>query len=78
VQQTTAWIRDLDARFATPTWSFVKRWRYSQPRNTIEFDQVNTPNSHLVICGDATARGRVPDAWDSGVKAAKLSLAQVS
>ncbi len=70
--QTAHWIAEiLGPDFASPQWSAVTRWRHSQPRNTIDFEVVNPPGARVLICGDGTARGRAPDAYDSGLKAAQ-------
>lgn len=73
--QTARWIAEiLGQDFASPQWSAVTRWRHSQPRNTIDFGAVNPPGARVLVCGDGTARGRVPDAYDSGLKAAAQIL----
>ncbi|HEX8834059.1 MAG TPA: FAD-dependent oxidoreductase [Abditibacteriaceae bacterium] len=75
VNQTCVWISELLGEgFAVPQWSSVKRWRYSQPQSTTEFHTVNLPGSRIVICGDATSAGRVPDAYASGLRAADFIL----
>jgi predicted NAD/FAD-dependent oxidoreductase len=77
-RRTTGWIADiLGDDFRETLQHEVYRWRYSQPRNTIDFDAVNTPGTRVLVCGDATARGRVPDAYDSGLQAAARTLQDV-
>jgi predicted NAD/FAD-dependent oxidoreductase len=67
------WIAPLLGKdFRTPHWSSIKRWRYSQPQKTLDFASVNSSGSRVIICGDATTRGRVPDAFDSGLLAAAM------
>jgi predicted NAD/FAD-dependent oxidoreductase len=74
-QRTTQWIMEiLGSDFSDSLQHEVYRWRYSQPRNTIDFEAVNPPGTRVLICGDATARGRVTDAYDSGLKAAARIL----
>ena len=70
VRQTANWIHEIDARFVSPTWSFIKRWRYSQPRNTIGFEDANAPEDRVLVCGDGLSQARVPDAYESGKLAA--------
>jgi predicted NAD/FAD-dependent oxidoreductase len=77
-RRTTGWIADiLGDDFRETLQHEVYRWRYSQPRNTIDFDAVNPPGTRVLVCGDATARGRVPDAYDSGLQAAARTLQDV-
>jgi predicted NAD/FAD-dependent oxidoreductase len=78
-QRTTEWIAEiLGSEFNDALQHEVYRWRHSQPRNTIDFEAVNPPGTRLLICGDATARGRVTDAYDSGLKAAARILQDVA
>lgn len=78
-EQATRWIAViLGSDFQAALQHEVYRWRYSQPRNTIDFDAVNPPGARVLVCGDATARGRVPDAYDSGLKAAARVLQDVA
>lgn len=74
-RQTSDWIAEiLGADFSSAQWSAITRWPHSQPRNTIDFEAVNPPDAPVLVCGDGTARGRVPDAYDSGLKAATRIL----
>lgn len=78
-QRTTEWIAAiLGSDFRSALQNEVYRWRYSQPRNTIDFETMNPPGTRVLICGDATARGRVTDAYDSGLKAAARILQDVA
>ncbi len=60
--------------FATPVATAVKRWKYSQPTATADFDNVNPPGSRLIVAGDGLAAGRVEEAYESGLRAARLLL----
>ena len=72
VHETVNWISGICGdRLHSVLWSNVKRWRYSLPLNTISFEAANPSETRVLICGDATARGRVPDAYESGLKAAQ-------
>jgi predicted NAD/FAD-dependent oxidoreductase len=78
-QRTTEWIVELlGSEWNHAVQHEVYRWRYSQPRNTIDFQVVNPPGTRVLVCGDATARGRVTDAYDSGLKAAARILQDVA
>lgn len=72
VRQTVSWLQQIDGRLGEPCESFVKRWRYSQPKNPISFESVNAPEDRVLVCGDGVSKGRVTAAWDSGVEAARL------
>ena len=74
VRQTERWIHEIDARFTTSSWNFVKRWRFSQPKNPIAFEDANTIEDRVLVCGDGLSKARVVDAWDSGEMAAKWIL----
>ena len=74
VRQTEDWIHEIDARFLTSSWNFVKRWRYSQPKNSIAFEDANTMEDRVLVCGDGLSKARVVDAFDSGQTAARLIL----
>ena len=71
VRQTAAWIDEIDARFVSPAWSLVKRWRYSQPRNPIRFEDANSVEDRVLVCGDGLSQARVPDAFESGQTVAR-------
>ncbi len=74
VRQTENWIHEIDARFTTSNWNFVKRWRYSQPKNPITFEDANTVEDRVLVCGDGLSKARVVDAWESGETAARWLL----
>jgi predicted NAD/FAD-dependent oxidoreductase len=77
-RRATEWIAEIlgDGFHVALQWK-VTRWRHSQPRNTIDFDAVNPAATRVLVCGDATARGRVHEAYDSGLKAAARILQRV-
>lgn len=77
VRQTENWIREIDARFTTSSWNFVKRWRYSQPQNPIEFHDANSREDRVLVCGDGLSKARVVDAYESGQSAANWLLKQM-
>lgn len=54
----------------------VKRWKYSQPDSVALFETVNESHSRLIVAGDGVVAGRTENAYDSGLKAAGLLLAQ--
>lgn len=55
-----------------PAVADVKRWRYSQPEMTANFDAVNAPGSRLLIAGDGVSGARIEFAYMSGIKAANM------
>ena len=59
-----------------PVAAAVKRWRYSQPEGLAYFDSVNRPGSTLLIAGDGLVGGRTEQAFESGVRVAKLLIAR--
>jgi predicted NAD/FAD-dependent oxidoreductase len=65
-----------------PLWAQVKRWRYSQPRGTVGFVEVNPPDSpsSILVCGDALqpGNGRIQQAYASGLEAAEAALQRLS
>jgi renalase len=68
---------DYVARLYGPDWTQpevaeVKRWKYSQPDSVALFDTVNDSASKLVIAGDGVLAGRVENAFDTGLMAARL------
>ena len=68
---TVGWIVELlGERYLHPSWHQTRHWRYAQPLNPASFETVNPPGTRLLICGDGIARGRVPDAYASGLQAA--------
>ena len=76
VDATLCWVAEVCGQSnAHPTWSRIHRWPHAQPLHTISFDAANQGSSNIVICGDAVARARVPDAYASGLKAARKLLA---
>ena len=76
VRRTVAWLQQIDRRFIAPTQSFVKRWKFSQPKNPIRFKDANAPQDRVLVCGDGLSKGRVTAAFDSGIEAARFLLAQ--
>jgi renalase len=74
IYQTQNWLRELLPQLPPVTGASVQRWLYSLPKNPVAFDDVNPPGARVFVCGDGTARGRVPDAYDSGLKAAQRIL----
>ena len=58
----------------SPTFSQVKRWRYSQPIGMVAFSAVNPASSRIVVAGDALRpdNGRIHQAYESGLEAAAL------
>ena len=71
---TLGFIAPILGELGAPIWSNVKRWRYSQPRETVSFEEANPAGSSVIVCGDALAKGRAPDAYDSGLEAAQRVL----
>ena len=70
--RTCEWIRALLGKnFRVPLWSSVQRWKYAQPLSHVSFEEINSRDSRLIICGDATGAARVPDAYQSGLWAAQ-------
>lgn len=57
-----------------PEAAAVHRWRFSQPEMTASFENVNRPQSKLIVAGDGVVGGRTEYAYDSGMKAAQLLL----
>lgn len=64
------WLYGQDWR--QPEVAEVKRWKYSQPDSVALFDTVNDSGSKLVIAGDGVLAGRVENAFDTGLMAARL------
>lgn len=62
--------------FQKPEVAEVRRWRHSQPETYAMFDTVNQQNSRLLIASDGVLGARVEFAYESGIRAAKLLLAQ--
>lgn len=63
--------------FEKPVVSQVVRWKFSQPENVTMFDSVNPKGSKVLIAGDGLLGGRTEYAYATGVKAAKMLLAEV-
>lgn len=57
--------------FRKPEVGDVKRWKYSQPEQISLFENVNQPNSSLLLIGDGVAGGRVEFAFETGHQAAE-------
>lgn len=68
--------RVLGPGYRDPVVQRVVRWRQSQPDSVSGFDSVNPPGSRLVIAGDGLEGGRIEHAFDSGLKAARMLLAE--
>lgn len=66
--------------YEEPVWAQVKRWKYSQPRGTIRFEEVNAAEheSPIIVCGDALRpeNGRIHQAYASGLEAAEAIKAR--
>ncbi len=66
--------------YEQPTWAQVKRWKYSQPRGTVRFEEVNAAEyeSPIIVCGDALRpeNGRIHQAYASGLEAAETIRAR--
>lgn len=72
-------VIDYLGRLYGPGWdapviSDVKRWKYSQPEGIAAFDSVNRPGSTLMIASDGLLGGRTEQAFESGVRAARLLM----
>ncbi len=63
--------------YTAPLWSQVKRWKFAQPHGMVRFEEVNFSGmaSSVLVCGDALRPegGRVHQAYESGLEAAKLA-----
>jgi renalase len=57
--------------------AMVKKWKYSQPENLARFEAVNQPGSKLMVAGDGLLGGRIEDAFECGVRVARLILGKV-
>ncbi|CAN5421097.1 FAD-dependent oxidoreductase [soil metagenome] len=67
--------RVLGSDFLQPSVADVKRWKYSQPEQTVDFDLANPVGSRLIVAGDAVAEGRLDAAYASGLRAAEGLIA---
>lgn len=72
-------VVDYLARLYGPGWdapavSAVKRWKYSQPEGIASFDSVNRPGSKVLIASDGLLGGRIEQAFEAGVRVARLLL----
>ncbi len=77
IEPTIQFIKRLyGPDWENPEVAFVRRWQYSQPEMTAMFDAVNHPQARLLIAGDGVMGGRVEYAYESGVKAAQILIAQ--
>ena len=75
VRQTVSWLQRIDRKFVAPSQSFVKRWKFSQPKNPLVFSDANSTEDRVLVCGDGLSKGRVTAAWDSGVQTARYLIA---
>jgi renalase len=64
-------VRLYGAEWSAPDESAVVRWKYSQPEGLALFDSVNPPGSDVLLAGDGVMGGRVEQAFESGVLAAR-------
>jgi predicted NAD/FAD-dependent oxidoreductase len=60
------------AAFATPVSVTVKRWKYSQPESTVSLEDANPEGSRVLIASDALLGGHTEDAFEVGLRIAKL------
>lgn len=75
VDQAAAYVSELlGTQYRTPNASTVMRWKYSQPTGTAVFEEVNPEGSNLVVASDGLLAGRLEDAYEVGVRAAKVLL----
>ncbi|MFI5385881.1 MAG: NAD(P)/FAD-dependent oxidoreductase, partial [Fimbriimonadales bacterium] len=75
VDDVLIYVRRLyGEEFKEPQVSKVRRWKYSQPETTAQFESVNRAHAKLVLAGDGLTAGRVESAFESGVKAARLLM----
>lgn len=65
------------AELGSPVAQDVKRWKYSQPESIALFEHVNPPGQRLLIAGDGTSGGRIENAYEAGVRAARQMLETV-
>lgn len=78
VSETTVWIAELlGPGYLHPAWHQVRQWLYSHPLNPVPFEGVNPAGTRLLVCGDGTARGRVPEAYASGLQAAARIIKEI-
>jgi renalase len=72
IQTTCAFLKVLfGPKFGNPASSHVMRWKYSQPEGLASFDLVNPVGSSLILASDGLIGGRVEEAFDAGVQAAR-------
>lgn len=74
-QASRTLFRVLGPDFLQPTVAEVKRWKYSQPEQSVDFDLANPKGSRLLLAGDGVAEGRIEAAYASGLRAAERLLA---
>ncbi len=64
--------------FSQPAWVQVKKWRYAQPVGKADFMQANDSEiaPRILVAGDGLRpeRGRIHQAWQSGLDAAEEAL----
>lgn len=77
LEATLSFIRHLyGANFTTPVEFNIKHWKYSQPDNIARFESVNLPGSKLLIASDGIVGGRIEEAYECGVKTARLLISK--
>lgn len=75
IRDTVEYVSRLyGVSFAQPVQAQVKRWRYSQPETTAQFENVNQPGSTLLVASDGLLGGRVELAFEVGVKTAEMLI----
>ncbi|MCO5296440.1 MAG: FAD-dependent oxidoreductase [Fimbriimonadaceae bacterium] len=62
--------------FLKPEVAEVRRWKHAQPETYAMFDTVNQTHSRLLVASDGVLGARVEFAYEAGIRAAKLLLAQ--
>lgn len=79
LNETLAYIGRLYGNnFSNPIKYGMKRWQYSQPEITAQFENVNPPYKRVLIAGDSVIGGRTELAYESGIIAAKQLYQNIS
>jgi predicted NAD/FAD-dependent oxidoreductase len=60
--------------FSKPSSGTVKRWKYSQPDNTVDPQDANPPGARVLIASDALLGGHTEDAYEVGQRVASLII----